>query len=391
MLARCATPLQRTATRAALTRAEVHGWSPATVWGVARGLALVLPPGRDGKPVAMTEVRRLLRPHRASSATRVAEVLDDLGLLDDDTTPPIRAWIERRTAQLPAGFGPDVRVWLLTLLDGDRRARARSHTTLYVHYNSVVPLIEEFARTRDRLREVTRADIDAALDRLRGHPRYNAVAAVRSLFRLAKRRGSVFPDPPRHLAGTGRGVTRTLLPTNDTEIGAVRSAVTNPAKRLVVALAATHAARSQAIRRLTLDDVDLSGQTIVLAGHEQRLADLARAALLSWLRHRREHWPHSTNRHVLLSRVTALGTGPVSDDYLAGLLPDLIGLERIRQDRILHEALISGGDPLRLAVVFGIDHSTAMTYADLARRVLSTSPAPSNSAGVLGRPSRAAR
>jgi hypothetical protein len=155
-----------------------------------------------------------------------------------------------------------------------------------------------------------------------------------------------------------------------TEISNVRDAVTSPVQRLVIALAATHAARGQAIRTLTLDEVDLFARTIVLAGHEQHLADLARTALLSWLRHRRELWPHTGNRHVLLSRITALGTGPVSDDYLIGLLPDQINLERIRQDRILHEALISGADPLRLALVFGIDHSTAMTYADLARQIL---------------------
>lgn len=74
---------------------------------------------------------------------------------------------------------------------------------------------------------------------------------------------------------------------------------------------------------------------------------------------------------MLLSRTTALGTGPVTDDYLAGLLTDRIDLERIRQDRILHEALISGADPLRLALVFGISNRTAMIYAGLGRRVLS--------------------
>lgn len=372
LLARCTTPLLQDATRCALTRAEAHGWSPATVWGVARGLALVLHTHRDvDVPVPLTAVRRLLKPHRHSSATRVAEVLDDLGLLADDTTPAIRSWIERRTAELPAGFGPEVHAWLLTMLDGDRRSRSRSHTTLYVHYGAVRPIIEEFAATRDRLREVTRADVDAALMPLRAHPRYNAIAALRSLFRLAKRRGLVFTDPTRHLAGAGRGVTRSLLPMTDVEISAVRDAITHPAQRLVVALAAAHAARSHAIRALTLDEVDLSGRSIVLAGHEQRLADLTRDALLTWLRHRRGHWPHTANRHVLLSRMTALGTGPVTNDYLAGLLGDRIDLERIRQDRILHEALISGADPLRLALVFGISNRTAMIYADLARRVLS--------------------
>lgn len=45
--------------------------------------------------------------------------------------------------------------------------------------------------------------------------------------------------------------------------------------------------------------------------------------------------------------------GLATDGYLAELLSDRIDLERIRQDRILHEALISAADPLRLALVFG--------------------------------------
>jgi hypothetical protein len=60
--------------------------------------------------------------------TRIAEVLGDLGLLHDDTTPAVQSWVERRTAKLPAGFGPEIRAWLVTLLDRDRRTRSRSHT-----------------------------------------------------------------------------------------------------------------------------------------------------------------------------------------------------------------------------------------------------------------------
>jgi hypothetical protein len=88
LLARCSTPLLRDATRCALTRAETHGWSPATVRGVLRGLALVLaayPADAADTPVLLSQVRTLLRPHRSSSAARVAEVLGDLQLLADDT------------------------------------------------------------------------------------------------------------------------------------------------------------------------------------------------------------------------------------------------------------------------------------------------------------------
>jgi site-specific recombinase XerD len=43
---------------------------------------------------------------------------------------------------------------------------------------------------------------------LRGHRRYNAITALRSLFRFAKRHGLTFADPTRHLSG-GRGAERT--------------------------------------------------------------------------------------------------------------------------------------------------------------------------------------
>jgi hypothetical protein len=46
--------------------------------------------------------------------------------------------------------------------------------------------------------------------------------------------------------------------------------------------------------------------------HHQPLAELTRHALLAWLRHRGAAWPRTINRHVLISRISALGTGPVS-------------------------------------------------------------------------------
>jgi hypothetical protein len=76
---------------------------------------------------------------------RVARVLDELQLLRDDTTPAIRAWIDRRTSELPAGFAGHVRAWLLVVLDGDARARARSHCSLYVYYGAVRPLLQDWA------------------------------------------------------------------------------------------------------------------------------------------------------------------------------------------------------------------------------------------------------
>jgi integrase len=86
------------------------------------------------------------------------------------------------------------------------------------------------------------------------------------MLRFAKRRGLTFADPTRHLSG-GRGAGRTVLPMTAEEIRAVEQAAVTPAQRLVIALAAVHAARPKAIRELTLDDIDLSSRRITIAGH----------------------------------------------------------------------------------------------------------------------------
>jgi integrase len=194
--------------------------------------------------------------------------------------------------------------------------------------------------------------------------------ALRSLFRFAKRRGLTFADPTRHLSG-GRGAGRTVLPLTAEEIRAAGQAAVIPAQRLAVALAAVHAACAEAIRELTLDDIDLPNRRITIAGHRQRLGELTHNALVAWLGYRRATWPNTANQHVLLSRISALGTGPVSAGYLDKHQLRGTSLEHIRRDRILHEALATGAGPLHLALVFNIDHTSAMAYASAARNLLS--------------------
>ena len=371
LMQRCDTPLLLAATRCAIVLAEARGWSAATLTGVFYGLKAVLDGHTGEDSVLLSEVRERVRPRSHSSATRIAEVLAELELLHDDTTAAIRAWIDRRVGELPAGFGRDVRAWLVVLLDGDARTRPRSPATLRVHFGIVRPFIECWAATRGRLREITSGDIDAVLEPLRGHRRYNAIVALRSLFRFAKRRGLTFADPTRHLRG-GRDAGRTVLPMTAEEIRAAGQAAATPAQRLAIALAAVHAARPKAIRELTLDDIDLPSRRITIAGHRQRLGELTCHALLAWLGYRRASWPDTANRHVLVSRISALGTRPVSPDYLDKHQLPGISLEQIRRDRILQEALATGADPLHLALVFSIDHTNAMAYANAARNLLSS-------------------
>jgi integrase len=357
------------ATCRAIDLAEAHGWSAATLTGVFHGLKAVLGGPNGGNPVPLSQIRRQMRPRRHSSATRIAEVLAELDLLHDDTTAAIRAWIGHSTRALPAGFRHDIRAWLVVLLDGGARTRPRSHTTLRVYFGILRPFIEHWAATRSHLREITSDDVDTVLEPLHGHRRYNAITALRSLFRFAKRRGLTFADPTRHLRG-GRAAERTLLPMTAQQIQAVRQAAVTPAQRLAIALAAMHAARPKAIRGLTLDDIDLPNRRITIAGHRQPLSDLTRHALMAWLEHRRATWPDTTNRHILITRISALGTAPVSPDYLDKHQLRGISLEHIRRDRILHEAMATSADPLHLTLVFNIDHTNAMAYASAARNLL---------------------
>lgn len=200
-------------------------------------------------------------------------------------------------------------------------------------------------------------------------PRHTAIAALRSLFRFAKKRGIVFADPTAGLRAAR--VDTGLLPMTDAEIRAVEQAAVNPAQRLIIALAAVHAARPAAIRHLLLEDFDLPNRRITIAGHTQRLGELPALTLRAWLKQRRAAWPHTPNRHVLISAATTLGVQPVSKGYFLFHLQRCgIELDRIRKDRILHEALTAGADPLHLSLVFNLSHTTANRYAGIAQHLL---------------------
>jgi hypothetical protein len=94
-------------------------------------------------------------------------------------------------------------------------------------------------------------------------------------------------------------------------------------------------------------------------------------ALVQWLQQRHRIWPHTPNRHVLISAVSAAGTEPINAYYLAYHLSlQGVQLEQIRGDRVLHEALAVNADPLHLATAFNLSAKTATDYADIARSLL---------------------
>ena len=195
-----------------------------------------------------------------------------------------------------------------------------------------------------------------------GYPRNKTVQALRSLFRFAKRRGVVFTNPAAGIKAPP--IDPAMMPMTDDEIRAIESLAGRPAERLAVALAAEHAARTSTIRHLKLGDVDLPNRRITLASHNQRLGDLTYRAMRDWLGHRRATWPHSPNPHVLISKRTALGTGPVSHEAAAGLIISHGSFLR-RDDFARHvetAACISDGTPMAW-----IDWDAAIAALDSGR------------------------
>ena len=90
-----------------------------------------------------------------------------------------------------------------------------------------------------------------------------------------------------------------------------------------------------------------------------------------WLDVRRQRWPRTANRHLLISRESATKTGPVSAPWVGHIVQGLPAtIERLRIDRQLDEAIASRADPLHLALVFGISDTAAVRYAENARQLL---------------------
>ncbi|SDC73608.1 hypothetical protein [Actinokineospora iranica] len=208
------------------------------------------------------------------------------------------------------------------------------------------------------------------LDSQRGHLRAGTFTSLQSLFRFAHRHRLVFTDPTRRLH-VGRAPERTSLPMIDDQIVAVNRAVVTPMQRLVVALVVVHAARASTIRRLTLDDIDLSRRRLRINGAAQPMPELVHRLIREWLTERRCRWPHTLNRHVLISRDSAAGTAPVSDYYLSYYLAmQDVPLGRLRADRVLHEGLAVNADPLHLAAASGLSSQTAIDYAAVARDLM---------------------
>jgi hypothetical protein len=366
-----ANPWLARARTAAQAIGEARGWSRWVAGGVDRGLVILLSGHANGDEIRYSEMFPALRAH-GLSVERTAEVLAALGLFRDDRVPAFETWLERSLAGLAPGIRADVEHWLRTLRHGGPRSRPRDPETAWTYLRAAAPALAAWSGRYGHLREVTSEDILAGIGGLTGHERNHTLSVIRSLFRHCKKNRTIFRDPAARLR-VGTHPRTVILPLHDDDIDQAVNAARNPMDRLVLALAAIHAARPKAIRELQLDDIDLGNRRLTIAGRTRPLDDLTHQMILDWLSHRRGRWPDTANPHLIINQQTAVEPGPVSKVSLTdSFRGHAATLERLRVHRQLEEALTQGPDPLHLASMFGLDPKTAIRYAENARMLLMT-------------------
>ncbi|MGC1733195.1 MAG: integrase [Pseudonocardiaceae bacterium] len=364
-------PWLRWAIYLAYQRGEARGWRRGVRFAVRRGLTIVLSAHVTGDVVRWSELFPAMRA-LGISTERVAEVLQEMSVLLDDRRPTFEGWLHRKLDGLAPGIGVAAEAWLRTMHDGGPRTKPREMASIHSYMSHVRPILLDWSARYDHLREVTSEDILAVLDGLHGSRRHDALVGLRRLFTFCRTTRVIFRDPTQGIRVGQRsyGIAQPLRQSDVDQ--AVEMAATSVA-RLVLVLAAVHAARKAAIIALRLDDIDLGNRRLTIAGRTRPLDELSHQILLEWLDYRRTRWPNTANPHLIINQKSAMGTGPVTGLWgKQELRGQAATLERLRVDRQLEEALTQGPDPLDLATVFGLDPKTAIHYAENARMLLVT-------------------
>lgn len=321
------------------------------------------------------DVHDLARIDANLAAKPVCQFLRDRGLLVED--PDLHrdadlVWIESTLTALPKPVASEVGTWVKVMREqGRREGEPRGYDGIRRYLTTLQPTLTAWTTTAgvDSLREITKEQVEDAVDGLSGYARRGLAIALRSLFRALKRERVIFRNPARDLrVGDLKGVPKSIPA--DVLMGLLDQATT-PLGRLVVALASIHALPGHEIRTLRTTGLDLSRGTLEvqrgLLRHTLYLEELTHQLAADWTTYRHLRWPASANPHLLVSQKTAVDPDhpAVNIGTLRAALPKGLTLASLRQDRILNEAFESA-DPLKLMRLFGITEQTAMRYVGAA-------------------------
>jgi hypothetical protein len=324
-------------------------------------------------PVHEADVRALSsRP--STAVRRVLQFLDDRGMIIPDPDrqgTSVERTIKQHIDALPDVIAGEVRQWVKVVRGQGRRAhRELPFSSVRSYLNCFHPVLAEWGRHVTSLREITRDDVQAALDEHPGARAHNLLPALRSLFRALKQEKIIFRDPARRI--TLPSMRRLPAPIPTDQLHGLIDRAGTPFAKVTVALIAIHALGKKETTFLLLEDLDLTrGQLAVrrpTGTHTVYLDELSRTLITGWLRERHRCWPLTRNPHLLVTRHTAVDTAgpPIAPTVLDAIFGEL-GLtpSQVRQDRILDEARHTA-DPVHLMRVFGLSTHPAMKYVQAA-------------------------
>jgi hypothetical protein len=341
---------------------EARGWSHVVVRNVQRTVAMLLMARNEEHafdPKALRDLASLDLP-----VTPTLDLMKELGWGGASDRDPMDLWLEERLRLLPAQLLGELTSWTDVLRGrSKRRRKPQLPNTVKAYVRVCVPALLEWSARYGSLRQVTSEDIEGQLVDLVGWERPNALAGMRSLFRTLKANRVVFVDPTvgvrvqspsrRPPVGIDSPVRASLL-----------DGIDRPDRRLIMLLAGVHALSKKQIAGLRLDQVDLAGNRLLVHGQPRSLDALTRAHLISWLEFRRCRWPRTANPHLLVSSQSANRLAPVGLTFLHDAFRGLpVNASELRIDRLVAEALDSGGDALRIALLFGMSAEAATGYA----------------------------
>ena len=368
------TPAARALLEEFRQHARAQGWNTTARNTAAKTLRILLAWVGADAPIHEADIRALAG-RRSTTIRRVLQFLTGKNMVTPDPSrqgDTAERAIQRRITTLPDGIAGEVRRWVQVLRGQGRRPHPQfPFTTIRSYLNCFSPMLASWASRVTSLREITRQDIQAALDDQPPVTARNLLSALHSLFRALKQERIIFRDPTRGISLPAMRRLPVPIPTG--QLRGLIDRAGSPMAELIVALIAIHALGKQETARLLLTDLDLPAGRLLARRPDSRhhtvyLDELTHALAIAWMRERRRLWPLTTNPHLLVSQVTAADQTcpPIAHTVIDAIFKRL-GLTpgKLRRDRILDEARHTA-NPVHLMRVFGISAKTAMTYIQAA-------------------------
>ncbi|MET9695262.1 hypothetical protein ABZY81_44085 [Streptomyces sp. NPDC006514] len=339
-------------------RAEAQGWSPALRERVLRSLYLLTAVHGPHERIKASTVATLPRQRATRATTRVTEVLD---LLDDDRIDPLDAWIQRRLSKVHPEIRAEALVWIRIVRHGGPGRRPRSTATVRNQVDASIPFLLDCSKRYRTLGQVTRGDLTEWLSQCAAP--HNEAVALRNMFKTLRSQRLLFANPARGLSLGARpaSVPTPLSPQVIQKLAV--AAESDPALKLLIALIGIHALYPHQARELPLAAIDFTGGRLLHGDIDHPLDAFTHQAAADYIQLRHSRWPHTRNPHLFLSSQTAHSRTPVTIGWMQLLFKDLpVTAQRLREDRILEEAAVTGADPQHRCAVFNITPDTGLRY-----------------------------